>query len=227
MIYILLLFYCVVQETFCLGNVQLTVNVEPLKEDCFFQFLKANDLLELEYQVLGGGHGDLDISFNVVEPTGRILVADFKKSGKNHDITLETSGDYKFCFDNTFSSFNTKTVYFELFVDDLEDAWNGNTDISFDNSITPTDIKQIEGFYEVINTVRNHLTKARTLQDMIKLTEAKDRNIAEETNFKVNSYSTFVLIIMILVSFIQIVMVKSIFDEKSKLYKILCFLDIS
>lgn len=202
----------------------ITINVEPLKEDCFYQTLQVNDELEIDYQVIDGGHGDLDISFSMADPRGRILVADFKKSEKNHEIHISAKGDYKFCFDNTFSAFNTKTVYFELAVtNDEDDRWD--TDVSFDD--TQKDIQQIEGFQSVMDMVRNNLNKARSLQDLIKVTESKDRNIAEEMYFKVNRYSMLILSTMVFVSFVQIVMLKSIFDSNSKIHKVLSFLDFN
>ncbi|XP_066156555.1 transmembrane emp24 domain-containing protein 5-like [Euwallacea fornicatus] len=225
---ILLLLFSTSIPTFLCWDISITVNVEPLKEDCFFQTLKATDQLEIEYQVIDGGHGDLDISFSMVEPRGRIVVADFKKPEKSHDVKIEVAGDYKFCFDNTFSAFNTKTVFFELsaYNSDEDDQWD-NSDISFDNSVSNADFQQIEVFNAVVEAVRDHLTKARTLQDLIKITEAKDRNIGEQTFFKVNTCSVVVLATMVFVSLVQILMVKSIFDNNSKICKLLCFLDFS
>lgn len=90
---------------------ELTINVDPRREDCFYQSARNQDVIDVEYQVIDGGHGDLDITFHLVDPTGRILVADFKKSENNHQVTANMDGDYKFCFDNTFSSYNAKTVF--------------------------------------------------------------------------------------------------------------------
>jgi len=81
MILVLFLLALAVQKALCLEK-RITVNVEPSKEDCFFQPLEAGTYVQIDYQVIGGGHGDLDISFNLVEPQGRIVVADFKKAEK-------------------------------------------------------------------------------------------------------------------------------------------------
>lgn len=82
-------------------------------------------------QVVDGGHGDLDTSFELTEPTGRIIVADFKKSDNIHRHRVTLEGDYRFCFDNTFSRFNSKTVFFELIIESEngsqeEDDWNSD-----------------------------------------------------------------------------------------------------
>lgn len=201
---------------------ELTINVDPRKEDCFYQNAKNQDVIDVEYQVIDGGHGDLDITFHLVDPTGRILVADFKKSENNHQVTATMDGDYKFCFDNTFSSYNAKTVFFELLIDsENEDDWGSDENIDF-KDIKGDDVYElkVQDIQAAINAVRSHLTKARHLQDMIKSSEAKDRNIAEENCFKVFAFSLVQVIIMIGVGLIQVIMVRSLFDDNSKVHKI-------
>lgn len=77
----------------------------------------------------------------------------------------------------------------------------------------------MQDIQEAINSVRNHLTKARHLQDMIKSSEARDRNVAEENYFKVNTFSMVQILIMVGVALIQVVMVRSLFDDNSKVHK--------
>lgn len=195
---------------------ELTINVDPGKEDCFYQYAKEKDVIDLEYQVIDGGHGDLDITFHLVDPTGRILVADFKKSENNHRADVKMSGDYKFCFDNSFSSYNSKTVFFEFVVEaENEGEWDSEENFEFNNAIEPYDLK-IDDVQEVVNSIRANMNKARHLQELIKSNEARDRNVAEENFFMVNTYSMLQLILMIVVGLIQVFMVKSLFDEKSK-----------
>ncbi|KAF2879209.1 hypothetical protein ILUMI_26964 [Ignelater luminosus] len=203
---------------------EITVNIDPGREDCFFQQVKQGEVIDFEYQVIDGGHGDLDITFRLSEPTGRILYADFKKSENNHRTEAAQTGDYKFCFDNTFSSYNTKTVFFELIVERDDDEWGSeeNTDINKIEGLSSEEVYdlKVQDIQEVIGRVRNHLTKARHLQDMFKSYEARDRNVAEENFFKVNSFSLVQVIIMISVGIVQVVMVRSLFDDGSKVHKI-------
>ncbi|KAJ8915226.1 hypothetical protein NQ315_015449 [Exocentrus adspersus] len=201
---------------------ELTVNVEPRREDCFYEIVKQSDTIELDYQVIDGEHGDLDINFRLVDPTGRILLGDYKKSENTHQVTATTSGDYRFCFDNTFSSYNTKTVFFELSIGPVHDTeWGSDENFNFDG-ITASQVfdAKVEDVNEIVNGVRNSLNKVQHLQDLIKSTEARDRNIAEENNFKVTTYSLFQLVLMLAVGTIQVVMVKSLFDEHSRVHRI-------
>ncbi|XP_050314002.1 transmembrane emp24 domain-containing protein 5-like [Anthonomus grandis grandis] len=228
--FILLVLFSVLLGAVFTMDTQMTIMVQPNAEDCFFQPVTAKQetKFEIDYQVISGGHGDLDISFYLAEPTGRILVADFKKAEKHHIVQIDKTGEYKFCFDNSFSTFNTKTVYFEISVheDSSEDTsseeWQLNYEFSSKNLINE---EQIKYFYQSLNHVRSELNKAAELQNLIKVTEAKDRNIAEEAFFKVNLLSIVVLVVMVLSGLMQIILIKSIFEEKSKLHKLLAYLD--
>lgn len=64
--------------------------------------------------------GDLDISFELQNPHGHPIVTEYKKSDNIHRFDVLVEGDYRYCFDNSFSSFNTKTVFFELIIE-----WDG------------------------------------------------------------------------------------------------------
>lgn len=79
---------------------------------------------------------------------------------------------------------------------------------------------KVQDIQEVINGVRNHLTKVRHIQEIIKSTEARDRNVVEENFFKVNTFSMIQIVIMIFAGLIQVVMVRSLFDDKSKVHGI-------
>ncbi|KRT78474.1 hypothetical protein AMK59_8636 [Oryctes borbonicus] len=196
---------------------QLTVNIEPRKQDCFFENISEKQTVELDYQVIDGGHGDLDITFQTYDPHGRILLADYKKAGNTHTLTTQLTGDYKFCFDNTFSSFNTKTVFFEIIIESDDDFGGGNIDGINSEEVYELKIQDIQ---DIVNRVRSDMNKIRVLQDVIKSIEARDRNLAEENFFKVTTFSMIQIIVMIVVGSIQVIMLRSLFDDNSRVHKI-------
>ncbi|CAG9838813.1 unnamed protein product [Diabrotica balteata] len=198
---------------------EITVYIEAGTESCFYQPIKKGEIVDLDYQVIDGGHGDLDINFNLVHPNGRILLTDFKKSENTHRIDVVEEGDYRFCFDNSFSSYNTKTVFFELIVEGDDNGEWSSENMKFNTEDEDFEVK-ISDVQKIVSTVRIHLTKIRYLQELIKSTEARDRNVAEENFFKVNTYSMVQLSLMIIVGFIQVVMVRSLFDDHSRVHKI-------
>ncbi|CAH1373222.1 transmembrane emp24 domain-containing protein 5 [Tenebrio molitor] len=220
-LYLFLLIFLLIKSNVCLER-EMTVNIEPRREDCFFQSAKPGEVIDFEYQVIDGGHGDLDITFHLVDPTGRILVADYKKSENNHRADVTVAGDHKFCFDNTFSSFNVKTVFFELIIEgDDNSEWGSEENIDL-QGLRPEDVYEmkVQDMQQIIANVRNHLTKVRHVQDLLKSAEARDRNVVEENFFKVNTFSMIHLCAMLVVGFIQVVMLKSLFDDNSKVHKI-------
>lgn len=138
------------------------------------------------------------------------------KSDNIHRLTSKRDADYKFCFDNTISTFNRKTVFFELIIEtegeetaQLDDAFEGLTQEEF------YDMK-IQDILDSIGRVRQHITKARQLQDFIKSYESKDRNVAEKNFHMVNFWSIFQIIAMLCLGSLQVFMLKSLFDTNSK-----------
>jgi len=195
---------------------EITITVDAGKQDCFYHFAAAGDIIDIEYQVIDGDHGDLDISFELAEPVGRIIFADFKKSENIHRYFVEIEGDYRLCFDNRFSSFNSKTIFFELIVEN-ENEQRNNLDKILE-SMTPEEFYElkVQDIMEYIGRIRQQISKARQIQDVIRSYEARDRNIAEENFLKVNTWSTFQICTMILVGLLQVYLVKSIFKTNSK-----------
>lgn len=146
---------------------------------------------------------------------------DFKKSENNHRIEALIEGDYKFCFDNTFSAYNVKTVFFEIIVE-RED---GDDNIEFeelDNSHEDQGYELLlQDIRETVGRVQGHVTKVKHLQKTFSTNEARDRYIAEENFSKVNSFSFVQVLVMIAVGVVQVIMVRSLFEDNSKVNRFL------
>lgn len=48
-------------------------------------------------------------------------------------IEASEEGDYRICWDNTFSNFNSKTVFFEIIVESNDDDERDPWDVDFEN----------------------------------------------------------------------------------------------
>lgn len=73
---------------------EMTVHVEPGKEECFFESVPAQNSLTVEYQVIDGGSGqtaELDINFRIVNSKGQPIFAEFKKPDGSHTHKSEVS----------------------------------------------------------------------------------------------------------------------------------------
>ncbi|XP_018328299.1 transmembrane emp24 domain-containing protein 5 isoform X2 [Agrilus planipennis] len=183
---------------------EMTINVEAGREDCFYQEVKEGEVIDFDYQVIDGGHGDLDVTLRIADPTGRILIADFKKSENSH--RLEAS----------------LTVFFGLLLDEDDSDSHEIVDVRrFDNLISEKQFDfKIDDVMGPLAIVKDHLIKARRLQEIMKSFEARDRNIAEENNYKINFFSLVQILVMLSVGMVQMIMLKSLFNVDSKVQKL-------
>ncbi|KAB7502814.1 Transmembrane emp24 domain-containing protein 1 [Armadillidium nasatum] len=203
---------------------EMTIEVQPGREECFYQDIIAGETLDLEYQVIDGGQGNLDINYYVAGPQGNILVQDNKKSDAAHRTTMSESGDYKICWDNSYSRFNSKTVFFGLIIEsdddnDQEALWGEGIQGSPYKEEDIYEMK-VEDIKDSVDRIRAHLTKSRFLQDQLRAFEARDRNIAENNYSRVNRMSLLNLAVMLVTGLIQVLLLRSLFDEKSRLHKL-------
>ncbi|KAK5649755.1 hypothetical protein RI129_000784 [Pyrocoelia pectoralis] len=217
---LLLLFIVHLQNMVSISKA-LTIIIDPGKKDCFFQYLNENETVELAYHVVDGGHGNLDITFSVTDPVGGLLFVDFKETKNSRTMTAHQHGDHQFCFDNTFSFYNFKIVFFDFILMDQSDQWGSSKDFHFnvDDEVTSL-ILQVKDIMGIITKVREHLIRVKHLQYIYKSFEARDRNVLEENYFTVNTFSFVQVTIMVIVGVIQVIMIRSLFDDRSKVSKI-------
>ncbi|XP_068625961.1 transmembrane emp24 domain-containing protein 5-like isoform X2 [Battus philenor] len=180
----------------------MTFTVPAGNTECFYQKVLPNEIIDVEYQVIDSTHGELDISFQLADPVGRIIVADYKKPENAHRHTSTLNGDYRFCFDNSFSTFSQKTVFFDLMVE-TEDS----SDKDYD------DDKEME--MESVAKVKDNVAAARRLQELLSAHEARDRNLAEDMCSRVMKWSLWQIAVMLLVGITQVFFVKSLFQDPS------------
>uniref|UniRef100_A0A8I3NUM2 Transmembrane p24 trafficking protein 5 n=2 Tax=Canis lupus familiaris TaxID=9615 RepID=A0A8I3NUM2_CANLF len=157
----------------------------------------------------------LDIDFHLASPEGRTLVFEQRKSDGVHTVETE-DGDYMFCFDNTFSTISEKVIFFELILDNMGEQEQEQED--WKKYITGTDMldMKLEDILESINSIKARLSKSGHIQTLLRAFEARDRNIQESNFDRVNFWSMVNLVVMVVVSAIQVYMLKSLFEDKRK-----------
>uniref|UniRef100_A0A4W6DIL5 Transmembrane p24 trafficking protein 1b n=1 Tax=Lates calcarifer TaxID=8187 RepID=A0A4W6DIL5_LATCA len=99
----------------CFGQSQdseLTFLLPAGRLECFFQTAVKNGTMEVEYQVIAGA--GMDVDFTILSPEGIRLIVESRRSDGVHP-TVE--GDYQICFDNSFSRFSEKMVFFEIIIE--------------------------------------------------------------------------------------------------------------
>ena len=206
-------------------EIKFRVLIEPGVTDCFFQNFPKGVEIYNEIQVVLGS--DLDISFSVHSPPKRIIHQD--KNIRHSQVNFKTSdqgeGEYQFCFDNTHSTFTNKHVNFYLTTNsNYEDPHlDFNTNKA---NIIKDDLG--EEYKEATSSIDAQLSKVKFNLDVserhlesYKAYELADRETAEENFTRVNFWSVVYIIVLITVSLVQVITIKSLFETKSKLGKAL------
>ena len=130
-------------------------------------------------------------------------------------VVVDMDGDYKICFDNSKSRSGSKLVFFELLLDN--DGADDLPDVEFPDT---DDYDEVEEMSVSLKLIRERVTKSRQLQEQIRAHEFRDRSIAEHNFERVNFWSVVQVGIMIFAGLAQVLMIRSIFDEKSPVRKI-------
>ncbi|XP_032521409.2 transmembrane emp24 domain-containing protein 1-like [Danaus plexippus] len=222
---------CILTIIIALGNFQeiyetdVNFRVEAGTRTCFFEKGKAGQIMEFFYQVIDGQHGDLDISVEVIDPEGNKLVSDYKKSENSIIMDLEHDGDYVFCLDNTYSIMNSKLVFVYVVVEDRKD--DSETEVTIVNDGDEEEIVEwlgqdrdgsnytieVSKINESLIRTLNHVVKARHMLDMYSATKSRDSYLASEDTFIVDCWSGFQITLMSSVGFLQVYMIKKLFDR--------------
>lgn len=61
------------------------------------------------------------MDFTLESPQGVLLVSESRKADGVHTVEPTEAGDYRLCFDNSFSTISEKLVFFELIFDSFQD----------------------------------------------------------------------------------------------------------
>ncbi|KAM9312877.1 transmembrane emp24 domain-containing protein 1 [Gastrophryne carolinensis] len=184
------------------------------RQECFYQTALYNGSMEVEYQVIGGA--GLDVDFSLSSPSGVLLIMERRRSDGVHTVEPTEAGDYMICFDNSFSTISEKLVFFEIIFDtppgdEEPDSW---ADIVEPDEML--DIK-IEDIKESIESMRARLERSIQMQTVLRAFEARDRNLQESNLERVNFWSAVNVGVLVTVAFLQVYMLKSLFDDRRRI----------
>lgn len=192
-----------------------------------------------------GGKGDMLIDFSLVAPNGVPIKGDSQQREGSVVHTVVEDGTFTLCFDNSFGTYSTKLVNVEvyLFSTEDDDRWGGRFEHQ-DSYTYPPEVQSAESianiqvfrtsqlrlimnsnslFFELqtsINKVRDDLIKITHSQDTRQAIERRDRNIAENNYDYVNRFSICSIFLMVAVGSLQVVLIRSLFEEKSVFKKV-------
>ncbi|XP_077379906.1 transmembrane emp24 domain-containing protein 1b [Festucalex cinctus] len=205
----------------CLGDVfaigeegsEFTFLLQPGKSDCFFQRAIENGTMEVEYQVIGGA--GMDVDFTILNPEGIPVVAETRRSDGVHVVETTVEGDYQICFDNSFSHFSEKMVFFELYVEGEREDVDGHEDWAGLEEMDENVLQyKLEDIREYMDSVHKRLERSRQMQTVLRAFEARDRNLLEDNLWRVSFWSCASVLVMLCVAFTQVYSVRKLFDDK-------------
>jgi len=208
------------------GEYDFTIEVRAGQIECYFQeVLDAKSItMEIDYQVIDGA--DLNINFLLSNPHGTLLIQDLRRTDNSHKIDVsQVKGAYQLCFDNTFSYHASKVLFFQIF---LFDAAGSTEDLDM-TKLSPHQAAAamtqlgmtVDAFAATMTRIRTSLNKAEQYQSMLRAYEARDRAIMEANFERVNTWSLVGICVLVVVTSLQVYMIRSLFEDTSKVGKIL------
>ncbi|XP_078124782.1 transmembrane emp24 domain-containing protein 1a [Sander vitreus] len=207
-------------------TVDLTLGLGPKKDmeftfilsagstECFYQTTAKNDSMEVEYQVIAGS--GLDVGFALISPSGYRLVSDFRRSDGTHMVDLTEGGDYRLCFDNSFSKLSVKMVFFEVIINGQSSAGGGQNEWA-DVATTESMLEyKLEDIRTRMDSVYQHLERSRQVLTVLRALEARDCYLLEDNLWQVSFWSCLNLLVMLTVAVTQIYTLQRLFDDTKR-----------
>ncbi|XP_023260132.1 transmembrane emp24 domain-containing protein 1-like [Seriola lalandi dorsalis] len=210
-------FILTVDLTLGLGSnqdMQFTFLLPAGSTECFYQTTMSNDSMEVEYQVIAGS--GLDVGFALISPSGHRLVSDFRKSDGMHMVDPTEDGDYRLCFDNSFSKLSEKMVFFEVIINSQSSTGRGReewADMAATESMAEYKLEDIRARMEF---VYQQLERSRQVQTVLRAFEARDRYLLEDNLWRVSFWSCLNLLVMLTVAVTQIYTLRRLFDDTKR-----------
>ncbi|XP_054460899.1 transmembrane emp24 domain-containing protein 1b [Anoplopoma fimbria] len=173
------------------------------RSECFFQTALKNGTMEVEYQVIAGA--GMDVDFTIISPEGIRLIMESRRSDGVHVVEPTVEGDYEICFDNSFSRFSEKMVFFEIIIEGQggdvggDEEWPGL--VEPDGSLLEYKLDDIR---ESMDSLHKRLERSRQMQTVLRAFEARDRNLLEDNLWRVSFWSCASVLVMLCVAFTQV-----------------------
>lgn len=182
--------------------IEMTFELQEHEVQCFHEVIPKDQKITLEYQVISGGHFDIDC--HMVSPSTKSIYKEQRKQYDTFNHQTMEEGEYTFCFSNEFSTFAHKTVYFDLVIG------NGDTTLPGDNGAHATALTQLESS---AFSIHESLRLVVDYQNHHRLKERISREVAEYLCERVQNWSIGQTALIVVVAFGQVFMLRKLFDK--------------
>lgn len=149
----------------------------------------------------------MDIGFKLLTPNGKEVIARERIQGIDH-FEFESSifGDFQFCFNNQFSTVSHKIVFFDL--RPADDNYLLNLQQEANKDPIPTVLGPIE---TRLNSIHKLMANASVVQLFYRHQEVVDKNLADKLNQSVSVWSAAYFGFIVVISVVQVTIVKRFF----------------
>jgi hypothetical protein len=195
------LFTCLILLTSSVRSIELTFELPDNANQCYYEDIAQGQSSTVEMQVVTGGQYDVDML--IESPTGQELYKDIRKQYDSHTFTADTTGTYKVCFSNEFSTFSHKIVYMDWVVGDPDKLPNMEHRLSAMTMLESSS----EGIHERMKVMDDYQTHHR-------LRESTGRKQAEDLNERVFYWSIAQMGIVVCMGVGQVFVLRSFFTDK-------------
>lgn len=186
-------------------SVEMTFTLQEHDVQCFHENIPKDTEFTLEYQVISGGHFDIDC--HMASPNSKTLYKEQRKQYDSFNHKTVEAGEYTFCFSNEFSTFAHKTVYFDLDLGDDDGVGLGDED---EEGAHATALTQLESS---AYSIHESLRLVVDYQNHHRLKERIGREVAEYLCDRVQNWSIGQTVLIVIVALGQVFMLRKLFDK--------------
>jgi len=181
--------------------VEFTFELPDNAKECLYEEIDKGTETTLEYQVVTGGHYDVDVL--VEGPNRQQLYREVKQQYGQFQFTPEVTGTYMVCFSNEFSTFSHKLVYVDFQVGD--------------DPIMPGVDEHFEAATQMESSafkIHDNLKSVLDYQTHLRLREAQGSKRAAEMNERVFFWAAGETLSILVITIGQVMVLKSFFADK-------------
>ncbi|XP_061905861.1 transmembrane emp24 domain-containing protein 1-like isoform X2 [Entelurus aequoreus] len=179
--------------------------------ECFYQSTEKDSSLEFEYQVVGPPN--VDVGFVMMSPSGRREAYDYRRSQAVHNVAQTEEGDYKLCFDNSFSRRKEKLLFFAIVITTSSNDTDDYEDLAAD-IITLDDMElTLDDIRTKMEKVYLSIQRGRLIQLMLRTFDTRDVHLQEDNLWKVTFWSFISIVCVLTVAGVQVYTLQSFFSN--------------
>ncbi|GIZ47621.1 hypothetical protein CBER1_05992 [Cercospora berteroae] len=192
----------------------LTYKLTPNEKECFYTYVDQQNAKVAFYFAVQSG-GDFDIDYTVFGPDkqpGRekIVLDGQKERQGDYVFTATETGEYRFCFDNSISTFSDKVVDFEIAVENEPRA-----NLPQKAGASPD---QLSGVEETILKLSGQVSTLTRQQKYFRTRENRNFSTVRSTEKRIFNMNIMETAFMIAMAGLQVFIVKMFFTGGRKGY---------